>query len=148
MCWNDIGERKLLDPDLILQTVEKVAKIKKHMKAAQDRQKKWDDTSRRPLEFAVGDHVVLKISPTRGVIRFGCSRKLSPRYIGPFDIIERVRKVAYRVALPPALDGVHDVFHISQLRKYVQDDQHILDYSDLRLNRDLSYEAQPIYIID
>jgi len=83
-----------------------------------------------------------------GVIRFGCSGKLSPRYIGPFDIIERVREVAYQVALPPALDGVHDVFHISELRKYVRDNQHILDYLDLRLNRDLSYEAQPIRIIN
>ena len=96
-----------------MQIVEKVAKIKKHMKAAQDRQKKWVDAKRRPLEFAVGDHVFLKILPTRGVIRFGCSGKMSPRYIGPFDIIERVREVAYRVALPPVLDGVHDVFHIS-----------------------------------
>ena len=98
------------------------------MKIAQDRQKKWADAKRRPLEFAVGNHVFLKISPTRGVIRFGCSGKLSLRYIGPFNIIERVGEVAYRVALPPALDGVHDVFHVSQLRKYVQDDQHILDY--------------------
>jgi len=98
-----------------------VAKIKKHMKAAQDRQKKWADAKRRPLEFAVGDHVFLKISTTRGVIRFGCTGKLSPRHIGPFEIIERVREV-YRVALPPTLDGIHDVFHISQLRKYVRDD--------------------------
>ena len=78
------------------------------MKAAQDRQKKWADAKRRPLEFAVGDHVFLKISPTRGVIRFGCSGKLSPRYIGSFDIKERVEEVAYRVALPPTLNGVHD----------------------------------------
>ena len=99
-----------------MQTVERVAKIRKHMKAAQDHQKKWVDAKRRPLEFAVGDHVFLKISSTRGVIRFSCSGKLSPRYIGPFDIIERVREVAYRVALPPTLDGVHDVFYISQLR--------------------------------
>jgi len=76
-------------------------------------------------------------------MRFGCNGKLSPRYIGPFDIRERVGEVPYRVALPPALDGIHDVFHISQLRKYVREDQHILNYSDLRLNRDLSYEAQP-----
>ena len=73
VCWDDIGERKLLGPDLILQTVEKITKIRKHMKAAQDRQKKWADAKRRPLEFTVGDHVFLKISPTRGVIRFGCS---------------------------------------------------------------------------
>ena len=81
------------------------------------------------------------ISPTRGLIRFDCSEKLSPKYIGPYDIIDRVREVAYRVALPLALDGVHDVFHISQLRKYIRDDKHFLDYSDLWLNRDLPYEA-------
>jgi len=73
---------------------------------------------------------------------------MSPRYIRPFDIIERVGEVAYRVALPSTLDGIHDVFHISQLRKYIRNDQHILNYSDLKLNRDLSYEAQPIRIID
>ena len=88
VCWDDIGERKLLGPYLILQAVEKVARMRKHMKAAQDHQKKWVDAKRRPLEFAVGDHVFLKISPTREVIWFSCSGKLSPRYIGPFDIIE------------------------------------------------------------
>jgi len=81
VCWDNIGERKLLGPDLILQTLEKVAKIKKHMKTAQDRQKKWVNSKRRPLEFVVGDHVFLKISPTRGVIRFGYSGKLSPSYL-------------------------------------------------------------------
>ena len=84
ICWDDIREMKLLGPDLILQTVEKVAKIKKYRKTAQDRQKKWGDAKRRPFEFVVGDHAFLKISPTQGVIRFGCSGKLSPRYIGPF----------------------------------------------------------------
>ena len=78
LCWDDIGERKLSGLDLILQIVKKVAKIKKHMKATQDRQKKWVDAKRRPLEFAVGDHVFIKISPTRGVIRFSCSGKLVP----------------------------------------------------------------------
>jgi len=146
--WDNIRVRKLLGPDLILQTVEKEAKIKKYMKATQDRQKKWADAKRRPLEFTVGDHVFFKISPTRGVIRFGFSGKLSLRYIGPFHIIERVREVAYRLALPPALDGVHDVFHISKSIKYVRDDQHILDYSNLRPNHDLSYKAQSIGIID
>jgi len=125
-----------------------MSKIRKHMKATQDRQKKWTDVKRRPLEFAVWDHVFLKISLTQGVIRFGCSGKLSPRYIWPFDITERVREVTYRVAFPPAPDRVHDVFHISQLRKYVRNDQHVLDYSDLRLNHDLSYEAPLIRIID
>ena len=99
--------------------MEKVKIIRERLKAAQDRQKKWADLSRRPLEFEIRNKVFLKISPTRGVIRFGNRGKLSPRFIGPFEILERVEAVAYRLALPPSLDGVHDVFHVSQLRGYI-----------------------------
>jgi len=84
------------------------------------------------LEFRTGDHVFLRISPTKGVIRFGTRGKLSPRYIGPFEILDCVGDVAYRLALPPSL-GVHNVFHISQLRKYVKDESHVLDHSELEL---------------
>ena len=90
----------------------------------------------------------LRISPTRGVIRFGSRGKLSPRFIGKFDIIERIRKVAYRLVLPSSLAGVHDVFHVSQLRKYVRDESHIIDHSELAVRSDLSFEVQPISIID
>ena len=83
----------------------------------------------------------------KGVIRFGVHGKLSLRYIGPFEILERVGEVAYRLALPPALDGVHNVFHVSQLRKYVKDDSHILDHSELELSLDMTYEEQPIEIV-
>nr|CAD1839633.1 unnamed protein product [Ananas comosus var. bracteatus] len=100
------------------------------------------------LEFTVGDHVFLKVSPTKGVIRFGLRGKLNPRYIGPFEILERVNNVAYRVALPPSLAGVHNVFHVSMLRKYVQDPKHVIDYSPIQLRDDLSYEEQPIRILD
>ena len=94
----------------------KIRTIQEHLRAAQDRQKSWVDSNRRPLEFQVGEHVFLKISPTKGVIRFGTSGKLSPRYIGPFEILERVGEMAYRLALPSSLEGVHNVFHVSQLR--------------------------------
>jgi hypothetical protein len=83
----------------------------------------------------------------KGVIKFGVRGKLSPRYIVPFEIMERVGEVAYRLALPPALDGVHNVFHVSQLRKYVKDDSHILDHSELELSPDLTYEEQPVGIV-
>ena len=96
----------------------------------------------------VGDHVFLKISPTLGVIRFGSKEKLSPRYIGPFEIVERIGAVAYKLALPPSLEGVHDVFHVSQLRRYVPDEKHVLDYSELTLRLDLTYEVQPVAILD
>jgi hypothetical protein len=146
--WDDIGERKLLGPELITRTVEAVNQIRRHMRATQDRQRRWADVHRRHLEFAVGDHVFLRIFPTRGVIRFGSRGKLSPRYIGPFDIIERIRKVAYRLALPPSLASVHDVFHVSQLRSYVRDPSHIIDHSELAVRTNLSFKAQPVSIVD
>ena len=102
----------------------------------------------RPLEFEVRDHMFPKISPTRGVIRFGSRGKLSPKFIRPFDIVERVGRVAYRLALPPALSGVLDVFHVSHLRRCIRDESHINNYSELSLRPDMSYEAQPISIID
>jgi len=92
--------------------------------------------------------VFLRISPTRGVIRFGRRGKLSPRFIGPFDVVERVGKVAYRLALPPALAGVHDVFHVSQLRRYIRDPSHVIDHSELSVSPDLSLASQPVAILD
>ena len=146
--WDDVGERKLLGPELITRTVDVVEQIRRHMKTAQDRQRKWANIHRRQLKFQVGDHVFLKISLTRGVIRFGVRGKLSPRFVGPFDIIEKVGKVAYRLALPPALSGVHDVFHVSQLRRYIRDPSHVIDHSELEIRPDLSVAVQPIAIVD
>ena len=121
ICWDEVGERRLMGPDILVQTTDKVRIIRDHLRAAQSRQKSWADTNRRPLEFRTGDHVFLRISPIKGVIRFGTREKLSPRYIGPIEILDSVGDMAYRLALPPSLEGVHNVFHISQLRKYVKD---------------------------
>jgi hypothetical protein len=96
------------------------------MKAAQSRQKSYADKKRRKLELEVGDHVFLKVSPWKGVARFRKKGKLSPRYVGPFEILERVGPVAYRLALPPALSKIHDVFHILALRKYIPHPSHVL----------------------
>ena len=82
---------------------------------------------RRPLEFEVGDHVFLKVTPKRGVVRFGKRGKLSSRFTGPFEILERIGNVAYRLALPPSMTGVHEVFHVSMLRKYTLDLAHVVD---------------------
>ena len=98
--------------------------------------------------FEVGDHVFLKISPGRGLMRFGKSGKLSPRFIGPFEILERIGEAAYRLALPPQLSGVHDVFHVSMLRKYEPDPSHVLDWTDLEVDEDASYEERPVRVLD
>ena len=103
---------------------------------------------KRPLEFKVRDFVFLKISPTKRVIRFGSRGKLSPRFIGHFEILERVGEVAYRLAFPPSLDGVHKVFHVSQLKKYVRNDSHVLDHSKLELRPDMTYTERHMAILD
>ena len=115
ICWTAVGERSITGPDLIRDTYENVGLIWKRLLMAQSWQKSYADRHRRPLEFEVGDHVFLKVMPKRGVVRFGKRGKLSLRYIGPFEILKRVGTVAYRLALPPSLSGVHEVFHVSML---------------------------------
>ena len=96
----------------------------------------------------VGDWVFLKVSPTRGVVRFGKRGKLSPRFIGPFKVVQRVGECAYHLALPPSLSGVHDVFHVLMLRKYIIDPSHVLDYSGLQLDDCLTLEEYPVRLLD
>ena len=112
-----MGESSITGPDLIRDTSEKVGMIQKRLLTAQSQQKSYADIRRRPLEFEAGDHVFLKVMPKRGLIGFEKRGKLSPRYIGPFEVLERVGAVAYRLALPPSLSSVHDVFNVSMLHK-------------------------------
>lgn len=122
--------------------------IRKRLATTQNRQKNYVDKRRWPLSFEVGDHVFLKISPRRGLMRFGKSGKLSLRFIGPFEIFERIAEVAYPLALPPQLSGVHNVFHMSMLRKYEPNPSHVLDWVDLEVDEDASYKEQPVQILD
>jgi len=115
ICWEEVGERKLLGPEMVQLTTDKVRVIKKRMKEALDRQKSYADSRRRPLEFQVGDKVFLKVAPWKGIIRFGVKGKLAPRYISPFEIKKRIGPVAYRLELPVYLDKIHNVFHVSLL---------------------------------
>ncbi|KAL5568108.1 hypothetical protein UlMin_024683 [Ulmus minor] len=110
------------------------------MKTAQSHQKSYADKRRRPLKFQVGDLVFLKVAPMKGVMQFGKKGKLSPRYIEPFEILERIGKVAYRLALPPELSSVHNVFHVSMLRKYISDPSHVLESEPIEVHENLTYE--------
>ncbi|GKC97302.1 hypothetical protein Tco_1167577, partial [Tanacetum coccineum] len=123
ICWDQVGERILEGPEMIEVTNEKVAVAREKLKEAQTRQKSYADRHRRALEFQPGEHVFLKVSPTRGVRRFGIKGKLSPRFIGPFEILDRVGEVSYRLALPPQLSHVHNVFHVSLLRGQSHEEQ-------------------------
>ena len=115
LCWTEVGESSITGPDLIRDTFEKVSLIRQRLLTAQSQQKSYADVRRRPIVFEVGDHIFLKEMPKRGVVRFGKRGKLSPRFIGPFEILERIGTVAYRLALPPSMSGVHEVFHVSML---------------------------------
>jgi len=103
---------------------------------------------RRTLEFSEGDKVFLRVAPMKGVTRFGKKKKLNPRYVGPFEILERVGPIAYRLALPPSLARVHDVFHVSMLREYISDPSHVIKYESLQLQEDLTYEEIPVKLLD
>nr|GFC26788.1 putative reverse transcriptase domain-containing protein [Tanacetum cinerariifolium] len=112
------------------------------------RQKSYADKHRRSLEFHPGDHVFLKVSPARGVRRFGIKGKLSPRFIRPFEILDRVGEVSYRLALPPQLSHVHNVFHVSLLRGYKYHTLHVISYPLDQIRTDLSYVKEPEAILD
>ena len=103
---------------------------------------------RRPLEFKVGDHVFLKVMPKRGVVRFGKREKLSPRFIGPFDILKRICTVAYRLALPPSMSGVHEVFHVSMLLKYTPDPAHVVDWGQIEIDTYGTFKEGLVCILD
>jgi hypothetical protein len=146
--WDDVGERQLLGPEMVQDMKEKITLIRKRMLTAQSQQKSYADRHRRKLEFMVGNFVYLKVSPMRNVWRFGNKGKLSPRYVGPFQVLKRVSPLAYKIEMPPNLSGVHDVFHVSQLRRCVRDPLHVINYEPLDIQPNLTYEETPVQVLD
>ena len=135
-----------MGPEIIQRTCEKVNMIRDLLRAAQSRQKSYYDIKRKALELEIGDKVFLWVAPMKGVMRFGKKGKLSPRFVGSFEVLERVGEVAYRIVLPPALLGIYNVFHESMLRKYILEPSHVLSYEPLQIRDDLSYEEVPVEI--
>jgi hypothetical protein len=148
VCWSEVGEVQLSGPDIVIETTEKISQIRERLKAARDRQKSYADRRRKPLEFQVGDRVMLKVSPWKGVMRFGKKGKLSPRYIGPFEIIERIGPVAYRLNLPDELSGIHNVFHVSNLKKCLVDKELAIPHQDVQIDEKLRFTEEPLEIVD
>ncbi|WVZ84387.1 hypothetical protein U9M48_031425 [Paspalum notatum var. saurae] len=146
--WSEPGERVTFGPDLVTQAEEQVKFIHDNLKRAQSRQKSYSDKRRRPLFFEKDDHVYLRVSPMKGVHRFGVKGKLAPRYVGPFKITEQCGPVVYRLELPPHLVAVHDVFHVSQLKKCLRVPEEVIDTSQIQIQHDLTYEEKPIKILD
>ena len=127
----------MIGPDTVKDTEEKVQVIRKRLKAASDRQKSYADLKMRDIAYEVGDKVFLKVSPWWKILRFGKNGKLSSRFIGLYEVLERIGLVAYRLALPPELAKLHNVFHVSMLRRYRSDELHILPVQDVQVQADL-----------
>jgi hypothetical protein len=146
--WDQTGERQFFGPELIQEAEEQVRILRENLRVAQTRQKSYADNRRRPLEFEEGYYVYLKVSPLRGMRRFKVKGKLSPRYIGPFLIFRRVGKMAYQLELPASLSDVHNVFHVSQLKKCPRVPEEQLPMEELSVQGDLTYTEYPIKILD
>ncbi|KAI3797484.1 hypothetical protein L1987_32741 [Smallanthus sonchifolius] len=148
ICWNEIGEAQITGPKLIQETSDKILQIRDNIRVARSRQKSYADKRRKPLEFQVGDLVLLKVSPWKGVIRFGKKGKLAPRYVGPFKILERIGKVAYKLELPPTLNNVHPTFHVSNLKKCLADENLHIPLDDVRIDETMHFVEKPVEIMD
>ena len=148
ICWTKVGKSSITGPDLIRDTSKKVGLIRKHLQTAQSWQKSYAERRRRPLEFEVGDQVFLKVMPKRGVVKFSKRWKLAMRYIEPFKILERVGTVTYWLVLSPSLSGVHEVFHVSMLRKYTPNPAHVVDWEGIIVDTYGTFEKEPVCIMD
>ena len=153
LLWSGVGERSLFGPDIIQEAEEKVSLIKDRLKIAQSRQKSYADSKRREVTYEVGDRAYLRVSPLRGVKRFGIKGKLAPRFIGPYKILSRKGEVAYELELPEVLSAVHNVFHVSQLKKCHPEMaetplRDTVPLEEAQLESDLTYEEKPIKILE
>nr|GEV61103.1 putative reverse transcriptase domain-containing protein [Tanacetum cinerariifolium] len=146
--WAEIREGGLIGPELVLEMTNKVVLIKEKLKAARDHQKSYADKRREPLEFKVGDRVLLRESPWKGVVRFGKMGKLAPRYVGPFEILERIGLVSYRLRLPEELNSVHDTFHMSNLKKFLADANFHVPLDEIKVDKTLRFVEEPVEIMD
>ena len=133
---------------MIRETMEKVQIIRERLLAAHSHQKAYADRKHRPLEFVLGEHVFLRILPMKGVVHFGKRGKLNPRFVGPFEVLERVGEVTYKLALLPSLSAVHPIFHVSMLRRYIRDDSHVIAPQEVQTEKNLTFEEEPVAIVD
>jgi hypothetical protein len=146
--WNETGERKVFGSDILQEAEKQVRMVRENLRVTQSRQKSYADHRRRELSFEVGDFVYLKVSPLRVLRHFKVRGKLAPRFIGPFKILEKRGEVSYQLELPPQLSDVHNVFHVSQLKKYLRVPQEQLPMKDLDAKEDLSYQEYPVKILE
>ncbi|GKA20940.1 putative reverse transcriptase domain-containing protein [Tanacetum coccineum] len=143
VCCSEVGDAQLISPEIVRETTEKIFQIKQRIQAPRDRQKSFADRNRKPLEFQVRDMVMLKVSPWKGVIRFGKRGKLSPRYIGPFKILAKVGTISYRLKLLEQLNRVHNTFHVSNLKKCFFDEPLVIPLDEITIDDKLNFIKEP-----
>nr|GFB92465.1 putative reverse transcriptase domain-containing protein [Tanacetum cinerariifolium] len=148
VCWNEVGEFYLTGLEIVQEITEKIIQIKQRMQAARDRKKSYADLKSKPMEFQVGDKVRLKVSPWKGVVRFGKRGKLYPRYVGPFNVLERVGDVSYKLDLLEVLSRVHNTFHVSNLKKCHGDEPLAVPLDGLRVDDKLHFVEELVEIMD
>nr|GEU31803.1 hypothetical protein [Tanacetum cinerariifolium] len=148
VCCTEVGEAQLTGPKLIQETTEKIVLIKQRIQADEDQQKSYADLKRKPMEFEVGDRVMLKVSPWKGVVRFGKRGKLNPRYVGPFKVLAKVGKVAYKLELPQELSRVHHTFHVSNLKKRYADKPLVMSLEGIHVDDRLQFVEEPVEIME
>ncbi|GJU05120.1 putative reverse transcriptase domain-containing protein [Tanacetum coccineum] len=142
--WAEIREGSFIGPELVQETTDKVMVIKEKIQAARDRQNSYADSGRKMREYEVGENVLLKVSPWKGVMRFRKKGKLAPRYVGPFKILERIDPVAYRLRLPEELIGVHDTFHVLNLKKCLGNANLHVPLNEIKIDKTLRFVEEPI----
>ncbi|GJW62683.1 putative reverse transcriptase domain-containing protein [Tanacetum coccineum] len=148
VCWAEVGEAQLTGPELIQETTEKIVLIKQRMQAAHDRPKSYVDRKRKSMEFKIGDRVMFKVSPWKGVVRIGKRGKLNPRYVGPFKVLAKVGKVTYRLELPQELSRVHHTFHVSNLKKCYADEPLVMPLEGIHVDDKLQFVEEPVEIME
>nr|GEW80245.1 putative reverse transcriptase domain-containing protein [Tanacetum cinerariifolium] len=146
--WAKVGEGQLIGPELVQETIEKISQIKDRLKVARDRQKSYDDKKRKPLEFSVGDYVVLKVSPWKDVVRFRKKCKLAPRFVRPFESTERIGPVAYRLRFPEELNVIHGIFHVLNHKKCLADPTLQVPLDEIQVDAKLNFVKNHVEILE
>jgi hypothetical protein len=147
MSWDNPADRKIVGSELLKEIEDQMIKIKQNLKDAQDRQKRYADKNRAHREFKVGDHVFLKVKANRSSLKLGSCIKLAAKFCGPFEILERIGPVAYMIALPASM-SVHNVFHVSLLKKYIPDVNHVIDWNVIQVEQEGAFQVHMVCIVD
>ncbi|GJW75848.1 putative reverse transcriptase domain-containing protein [Tanacetum coccineum] len=148
VCWAEVGQVQLTGSELVEETTKKIIQIKQRMQVARNRKKSYADLKRKPMGFQVGDKVMLKVLPWKGVVRFGKWGKLNPRYVEPFKVLEKVGSIAYKLEFPEELSRVHNMFHVSNLKKCYADEPLAVPLDGLHFDDKLQFVKEPVEIID